>query len=66
LKLNCDKALHHLFWHAVWDFETTVRETTTWYREFYQAPHRTIAEFSLKQIATCVADEREQGIPWAQ
>ena len=35
LKLNCDKALHHLNWHANWDFETTVRETALWYKRYY-------------------------------
>ena len=26
LKLNCDKALHHLKWRAIWNFEQTVQE----------------------------------------
>jgi len=66
LKLNCDKALHHLHWHAVWDFETTVRETALWYRRYYQASQTSIADFSLQQIAAYAARAREQGLPWAQ
>jgi len=66
LKLNCDKALHHLRWRAVWDFEATVRETAIWYRQYYQAPQTTIAEFSLRQIGAYIAHAREQGLPWAQ
>ena len=27
LKLNCDKALHYLHWHAMMGFEDTVRMT---------------------------------------
>ena len=36
LKLNCDKALHELHWHAVMGFEDTVEMTTEWYRAYYQ------------------------------
>ena len=38
LKLNCDKALHFLKWHAVLDFEETVALTADWYRAFYDSP----------------------------
>ena len=66
LKLNCDKALHHLRWHAAWEFETTVRETALWYRQYYAAPLESMAEFSLRQIDSYVADARKQELPWAQ
>lgn len=65
LKLNCDKALHHLGWHALWDFETTVRETALWYRRYYEAPEASIAEFSREQIETYVAQAHKQGVGWA-
>ena len=66
LKLNCDKALHHLHWRAVWNFEETVRETALWYQQYYRAPETPIAEFSRGQIAAYAAQAREQGLPWAQ
>jgi CDP-glucose 4,6-dehydratase len=66
LKLNCDKALHHLRWRAALDFEVTVRETALWYRRYYEAPQISIADFSQQQIAAYVARAREQGLPWAQ
>ncbi|MBM3394569.1 MAG: CDP-glucose 4,6-dehydratase [Betaproteobacteria bacterium] len=66
LKLNCDKALHQLRWRAVWDFEVTVRETAVWYRQYYEAPRSSIAEFSRRQISGYVACAREQGLLWAQ
>ena len=34
LKLNCDKALHLLDWHAILNFEDTVKHTAEWYRSF--------------------------------
>jgi CDP-glucose 4,6-dehydratase len=66
LKLNCDKALHHLGWQAVWGFEDTVRETALWYKYFYENPSASIADFSLKQIASYVDAAKLQGISWSQ
>lgn len=65
LKLNCDKALHHLHWRATWDFDATVRETALWYRQFYEKPSKSIADFSLRQIATYVQTAESQGAAWA-
>lgn len=50
LKLNCDKALHFLKWHAVLGFEETVALTADWYRSFYEDP-ASIAAVTDKQIA---------------
>jgi CDP-glucose 4,6-dehydratase len=66
LKLNCDKSLHQLRWHAVLDFASTVRETALWYRHFYEAPETSIAGFSRKQIDSYVARARKEGLAWAQ
>jgi len=49
LKLNCDKALHFLKWHAVLSFEETVALTADWYRSFYEDPN-SIAALTDKQI----------------
>jgi CDP-glucose 4,6-dehydratase len=66
LKLNCDKAMHHLGWRATWDFETTVRETVLWYKRYYQDPQVPISEFSNSQIAIYVKAAKELGLEWAQ
>ena len=66
LKLNCDKALHHLNWRAVWDFDATVRETALWYRRYYEQPSQSIADFSLGQIAAYVNAAKEQGLAWTR
>ena len=65
LKLNCDKALHHLRWHAVMGFDDTVRMTSEWYREFYQHPGQ-IATTTLAQIAAYTAMAKGDGLAWAQ
>ena len=66
LKLNCDKAMHHLGWRATWDFETTVRETVLWYKGYYEKSHSTVAKFSTAQIKSYVKSAKELGINWAQ
>ena len=50
LKLNCDKALHFLKWHAILGFEETVALTADWYRSFYENPE-SIAKVTDKQIS---------------
>ena len=49
LKLNCDKALHLLNWHAVMNFEQTVAFTTDWYRTYYNDPS-SIGDFTTRQV----------------
>jgi len=66
LKLNCDKALFHLGWQAVWGFEETVRETALWYKQYYANETISIANFSVKQIETYIAMAKEKGLAWAQ
>jgi CDP-glucose 4,6-dehydratase len=65
LKLNCDKALHHLHWRAVMGFEDTVRMTAEWYRAYYQQPAQ-IAAMTDAQIKTYTASAKQQGLAWAQ
>lgn len=55
LKLNCDKALHFLNWHAILDFEETVGLTADWYSSFYADPssikdvtHNQISDYAKK------------------
>ena len=50
LKLNCDKALHFLNWHAVLNFEETIALTADWYRSFYADPSK-IQDVTFKQIS---------------
>jgi CDP-glucose 4,6-dehydratase len=49
LKLNCDKALHFLRWHAVLNFEETVALTADWYKTFYDSSEG-ILELTNRQI----------------
>ncbi len=65
LKLNCDKALHHLNWRAVWDFERTVQETVVWYRSYYGQKSKSMFNLSLEQIKEYIMTANNEGISWA-
>jgi CDP-glucose 4,6-dehydratase len=65
LKLNCDKSLHYLKWHAVMGFEDTVFMTTEWYRAYYQQPEKIVTTTNA-QIAAYTAIAKKQGMEWAQ
>jgi CDP-glucose 4,6-dehydratase len=64
LKLNCDKSLHYLHWHAVMGFEDTVRMTAEWYRGYYHQPAH-IAATTNAQIAAYTAIAKQHGLEWA-
>lgn len=65
LKLNCDKALHHLDWRAVMGFEDTVRMTSEWYKAYYQKPEQ-ISKVTRLQIDAYTEIARREGVAWAQ
>jgi len=65
LKLNCDKAMHYLNWHAVLNFKDTVQMTADWYKTFYQEPSL-IRDITNAQIASYSESARSQGLGWAQ
>lgn len=65
LKLNCDKALHYLRWHAVMGFEDTVNMTAEWYRAYFQQPAQ-VAVTTRSQIEAYTALAKRQGLAWAE
>ena len=52
LNLVTDKAFHTLGWQPVWDFERTIAETVTWYREARLMSSSELQAFTLGQIKT--------------
>jgi CDP-glucose 4,6-dehydratase len=64
LKLNCDKALHHLHWQAILSFQETVQMTAEWYRSFYENP-LTIQQMTFKQIEDFVNIAKSKEMLWA-
>ncbi|MDA7738816.1 CDP-glucose 4,6-dehydratase [Amylibacter sp.] len=64
LKLNCDKALHYLNWHAVMGFKDTVRMTAQWYGAYYQNPSE-VSDYTLNQITDYTRIANQKGLSWA-
>ena len=50
LSLDSAKARERLGWAPVWDARTAVRQTASWYREFYRHPDRSMREHSVADI----------------
>jgi len=65
LKLNCEKALKILNWHAAMDFKTTVRMTSQWYKFYFQQPLK-ISSATIEQISIYTDIAKQQGLAWAQ
>jgi CDP-glucose 4,6-dehydratase len=61
LCLSIDKAWYHLRWQPVWDFDTTIRETVRWYREFHQSGR----VLSQEQLTAYINDARKKNVHWA-
>jgi CDP-glucose 4,6-dehydratase len=65
LKLSCDKALFHLGWRAVLQFEETVDFTVAWYRNWLEQ-RVAVYPFTRDQIARYEQLARKRGLVWAQ
>ncbi|EMY69562.1 CDP-glucose 4,6-dehydratase [Leptospira vanthielii] len=65
LKLNCDKALFFLKWKAILDFETTIKMTSEWYKEYYK-PSMNTYDFTLKQIQDYTKIAQSKKLLWAK
>ena len=65
LKLNCDKSLHYLHWHAVMGFEDTVRMTAEWYEAYYRQTGN-IATVTQSQIEAYTEIAKLQKLEWAE
>ena len=59
LKLNCDKALHHLNWQAVLSFQDSARLTGEWYRSYYDKNIfiRNVSISQIKEYEVCAHDK---------
>jgi CDP-glucose 4,6-dehydratase len=64
LSLDSAKAREQLGWAPVWDARTAVRQTASWYREYYRAAAtaRRLVEHQLRMVQD---DALAAGLPWA-
>jgi CDP-glucose 4,6-dehydratase len=61
LKLDCSRAHAQLHWKPVWNAEDAFRQTTNWYRDYYQHNRANTAQ----DIADYIACARQRGLVWA-
>ncbi|OIQ90380.1 CDP-glucose 4,6-dehydratase [mine drainage metagenome] len=64
LSLTIDKAFHLLDWTPVWNFEETVKNTISWYRETHLGTAAAV-DITRAQIAEYTNDAATIGLPWA-
>ena len=64
LRIDAAKAREQLGWAPVWDAPTAVRNTASWYREYYRAPAEG-RELVDHQIKAYEDDARAAGLAWA-
>lgn len=65
LKLNCDKALAMLNWEPTLDFDTTIKMTVEWYKNFYQNKNVIMKDFTSDQIREYMDLAQKKKIKWA-
>jgi CDP-glucose 4,6-dehydratase len=63
LSLDSTKARERLGWAPVWDGPTAVRQTASWYREYYRAP-ASARDLVDDQLRTYQRDAQAAGLPW--
>ena len=63
--LDSAKARDELGWAPVWDAQTAVRRTASWYREYYRSP-AAARDLVEEQIRAYRDDARTAGLKWAQ
>jgi CDP-glucose 4,6-dehydratase len=65
LKLNIDKAVTELQWRPVWNFETTVQRTISWYKQAEGADGKAVYDLCTQDIEAHRAEARAKGLAWA-
>tara|TARA_B110000008_G_scaffold279993_1_gene330406 strand:- start:11796 stop:12893 length:1098 start_codon:yes stop_codon:yes gene_type:complete len=65
LKLNCDKALHHIDWKPSLHFDETVKMTVEWYKTYYQNKNQSMFQYTIKQIEEYHKIAKMRKIDWA-
>jgi len=65
LSLDSTKARERLGWAPVWDGMTAVRQTASWYREYYRAPARA-RDLVDDQLSSYQAEADAAGLPWTK
>ncbi len=66
LKLCCDKALSHLSWTPVLDFDETMQMSAEWFARYYNDGPDGIRAYTEGQLAQYTSLAAERGLVWAK
>ena len=64
LRLDSARARDQLRWAPVWDAQTAVRQTASWYRQYDRTPGAA-RDLVGRQLRSYQDDARAAGLPWA-
>ena len=64
LKLNCDKALYHLKWLPVLNFNKVIEFTGHWYVEYYKKS-KNMFDYTTNQLKQYESHAKEKNIKWS-
>jgi CDP-glucose 4,6-dehydratase len=62
LMLDCSKATKLLKWSPVWDFDTAIKKTIEWYKDFYEN-NQLITNVDLESY---IFTAKAQNVVWTQ
>lgn len=65
LKLNCDKALHHLDWHSSLEYEQMIQYVSSWYYAYYRG-NEEMYNVTMSQIDAYGKTAANKGLSWTR
>ena len=63
MKLNCNKILKLTGWKPIYNFDETVKNTISWYQNFYLKKKDNL-EYSVKEIEKYVNAAKRKKVKW--
>ena len=63
LKLNCSKIFKYTKWKPVYNFNETVRNTSSWYVNYYTRKNN-IFDFTINQIQNYIKLAKSKKVSW--
>ena len=64
LKLDISKAKNRLKWNPVYDVDTAINKTISWYKKYYESKID-MKEYSINQIKEYINEAKRLGIKWS-
>ncbi len=66
LSLSWEKAARRLAWQPVYNWETALAETVSWYQTYYESAGQDLYDTCVKQVQTYTEQARALGLAWTK